>query len=226
MPRTNTPRTIATIALLAAAGTATAQISTSSIDTFDADNEGWRVGAAGTAPAFNPGTSFNGEPGFLSHFSDGGGPNGKWLMWSEESDWTGDYTDAGVTDISLWANGVSGSDTIMWLGFDGPGGWFFTPGQALSIADDWSRYEFDIEASDLIYAAGSGGTATAADTLANVTQFEIFTGPGPVSFASRGDLLRGGTSNNVIWFDNIAALPTPGTAAVLAFGGLLARRRR
>ncbi len=221
----NTTLTILTLTV--AAGTAAAQISTNSIDTFDTDNEGWRVGAAGTDPAFNPGTSFNGQPGFLSHFSDGGGPNGKFIMLNEQSDWTGDYTTAGVTDISLWANGVSGTDTIMWLGFDGPGGWFFTPGQVLSIADDWKRFEFDIEASDLIYAAASGGTGLAADTLANVTTFEIFTGPGPVSFASNGDLLRGGTSTNVIWFDNIAALPTPGSAAVLALGGtLIARRRR
>lgn len=208
------------LALVSAAALSAQAISTLSIDTFDSDNEGWRVGGAGVQPSFNGGVSFDGQPGFLSHFSDGGGPNGKWLMLSDESDWTGDYTAAGVGGVSLWADGRTGDDTVLWLGFDGPGGWFFTPGQLLVTADDWKRFDFDATADSLIYAAGSGGTGVAADTLSDVTQFEVFAGPGPVSYASRGDLLRGGTSANIIWIDNIAAQPIPEPTTLVGLAAL------
>ncbi|MEO0586389.1 MAG: PEP-CTERM sorting domain-containing protein [Planctomycetota bacterium] len=201
-------------------------ISLGSSDTFDADNEGWRVGNAGVAPSFENDTSFNGQPGFLRHFSDGGGPNGKWLMWSEESDWTGDYLSANVSGISMWLDGRTGPDTTVWIGFDGPGGWFFTPGQTLVTADDWARFDFDIAPGSLIHSEASGGTGVAADTLAAVERFEIFAGPGPVSYASRGDLLRAGTSENVIWVDNIAAVPEPAALAALGLAALVGISRR
>ncbi len=206
---------LGTVMMLSA--TASAEISLGSIDTFDSDNEGWRVGDAGVAPTFNGDNSFDGQPGFLRHFSDGGGPNGKWIMWSLESDWTGDYVDAGVTGISLWADGRTGDDLPFWLGFNGPGGWFFTPAQTITTADDWERFVFDVSPESLIYSADSGGTGNAVDTMSEVSRFEVFAGPGPVSFASRGDLLRAGNSNNVVWLDNIAAIPEPSTAVL---GGL------
>lgn len=211
---------------IALASIASANISTNSIDTFDLDNEGWRVGNAGIAPTFNAGQSFNNQPGFLRHFSDNSGSNGRWIMWSEQSDWTGDYTAAGVNQISLWADGRTGNDIQMWLGFDGPGGWFFTPGQTIFTADDWKRFEFDIAASDLIYANNSGGSQIAADTLSNVTRFEIFAGSGSVSYANRGDLLRADRSNNVIWLDNIAAVPEPSSAILLLGMAVLGLARR
>ncbi|MEO1585501.1 MAG: hypothetical protein AAFR96_13140 [Planctomycetota bacterium] len=202
------------------------QISVGSADRFEADNEGWRVGNAGVNPTFNPDPSFDGQPGFLRHFSDGAGPNGKWLMWTQQPDWTGDYLSAGVDGISLWADGRTGDDIAFWLGFDGPGGWFFTLGQTIVTADEWQRFEFDLDPNGLIYADGSGGTGNASDTLSDVSRFEIFAGFGPVTYAPRGDLLRAGTSNNVIWFDSIVAVPTPASAGVLLAGAFAACRRR
>ncbi|MEN1680665.1 MAG: PEP-CTERM sorting domain-containing protein [Planctomycetota bacterium] len=208
------------------APTAAMAVSLGSIDTFDNSSEGWAVGSNGVQPSFENGTSFDGQPGFLRHFSDGGGPNGRWIMWSEESDWTGDYLAAGVEGISLWADGRTGDDIVFWLGFDGPGGWFFTPGQTIVTDNDWEKFSFDLDPSSLIYAANSGGTQVAEDTLANVNRFEIFAGNGGVSFAGRGDLLRSAQSNNVIWFDNIAAVPEPTTAALLLLTAPLALLRR
>ncbi|MEN0110306.1 MAG: PEP-CTERM sorting domain-containing protein [Planctomycetota bacterium] len=215
-------------ALTAVSALPAAAISIGSIDTFDTDNEGWRVGNAGVQPSQQPGVSFNGQPGFLRHFSDGGGANGKWLMWTQDSDWTGNYLSAGVGSISLWADGRTGDDIVFWLGFDGPGGWHFTPGQTIVTAEDWERFEFDVTPDSLIYSAASGGTGVAADTLSSVTRFEIFAGPGPVTFAANGDLLRAGTSQNVIWFDNVAAQPIPEPASIagLATLGLVGLGRR
>ncbi len=199
-------------------------ISLGSIDTFDTDTEGWEIAGRGADPTFDPGVSFNGQPGFLTHFSDNSGQNSKWLMLSDESDWTGDYISAGVGSISLWMDGVSGdADPIVWLGFDGPGGWFFTPGQRLIIDDDWKRFEFEVTPDSLIHSAASGGTGVAADTMGAVTQFEVFAGPAPVTFKGGGDLLEGGRSTSVINLDNIAAqaVPEPTASAILLFGSLL-----
>lgn len=207
---------------------AASAVSTNSIDTFDNDSEGWVVGAAGVNPTQSNDLSFDNQPGFLSHFSDGAGPNGKWLMWSQQSDWTGDYVAAGVDKVSLWADGRTGDDTILWLGFDGPGGWFFTPGQFIVTADEFKRFEFDVAPDSLIYRSESGGTGVAADTMSDVGRFEIFTGPGPVSFKGAGDILEGGVSSNIIWMDNIAALPEPSSIVLLsgvALAALMNRRR-
>ena len=197
--------------LMAVAPYSTAMaISLGSSDTFDTDTEGWQIAGRGDNPTFDSGISFDGQPGFLTHFSDGSGPNSKWLMLSSEADWTGDYVGASVGGVSLWLDGVSGNnDPIVWLGFDGPGGWFFTPGQRLLIDDDWKRFDFEVTPGSLIHSAASGGTGVAADTMAAVSQFEVFIGPGPVSFRSNGDLLQGGSSTSVINVDNISAQPQP-----------------
>ena len=52
--------------------------------------------------------------------------------------------------------------------------------------------------------------------MAGVTRCEVFAGPGPVGYAGNGDLLRAGTSNTVVWMDNIAALPEPSSIVLLS----------
>ncbi len=217
-----------TLALVATAGVANA-ISLGSIDDFGADSEGWTVGGAGTPPTQVGDPSFDGQPGFLRHFSDGGGPNGKWLTWSEQADWTGDYLAAGVSALSLWADGRTGEDVPLWVAFDGPGGWFVSASQTIATADDWERYEFDLTEAGLTHVAASGGTGVYADTLGDVTRFELLAGPGPIDYAIRGDLLRAGNSTHVIWLDNLKAIPEPATAALatlLLATTLSARRAR
>lgn len=217
--------TSAAVAIAAAFG-AHAQISTNSIDTFAASNEGWRVGNAGVNPTAEGGTSFDGDPGFLRHFSDNNRANSRFIMWTEDSDWTGNYIDAGVTGISLWADGRAGDDLPFWLAFDGDGGWFHTPAQTIITAEGWTRFDFALTPESLIHVGASGGTGIASDTLSDVTRFEIFAGPGSVAYASRGDILRADRSENVVWFDNIAAVPTPGTVGLAGVAALAAAARR
>jgi hypothetical protein len=84
-------------------------ISLSSQDTFAATNGSWSIGGAGVQPTQVSGSGADGQSGYLTHFSDGGSSNGKWLMWNDQPQWLGNYTSAGVTGISLWANVTTGS---------------------------------------------------------------------------------------------------------------------
>ena len=204
-------------------------ITLGSLDTFDSSNEGWRIGGAGAQPAQQSGLSFNGQPGFLSHFSDGVLANGRWLMWTTESDWTGDYASAGVRALSFWADNRSGDPLAMRVALLGPGGFFYS--NALTITnstggDDWGRLVFDLEAANFDYAPGSGGSQQFADTLANVSRFEILGGDGTPTYQSRGQLLRADTSVNTVWIDNVAAIPEPSVGALACLAGGLALLRR
>lgn len=207
-------------------------ISLSSLDGFSATSEGWKIGNLGVQPVRNAGNSFDGQPGFLTHFSDGGGANGKWLMWSDESDWLGNYTAAGVTGISFLADNQAGTALSLRIAFDGPGGWFFSG--ALTITDstggaDWTPLSYTLSPGAFTHAGGSGGTGNFADTLSGVTRFEILGGAGAITYRSNGDIIDAGTSTNTVGIDTIAAVPEP-TALGLLLGGsclcAMIRRRR
>jgi hypothetical protein len=206
-------------------------ISTSSLDTFAATNEGWQIGGAGVQPTQVSGTGPDSQIGYLSHFSDGGASNGKWLMWNDQTRWQGDYTAAGVTGISLAANVSAGSSPVsMRIAFDGPGGWFTSA--PVSVGGGWNTYSFSLTPAGFTHVAAGGGTGTFADTMAGVTRFEVLSGIGAVGYRSGGDIVQAGNSTNTILIDNIAAVPEPSAlplvaaGSVAAMGGLVRRRRR
>jgi hypothetical protein len=190
-------------------------ITTSSLDTFAASNEGWQIGGAGAQPAHVASAGPDSQIGYLSHFSDGSSANGKWLMWNDQSKWLGNYTSAGVTGINLWANVNAGTAPVsMRIAFDGPGGWFYSAAQ--NVGTGWSEYSFLLAATNFTYATSSGGTTNFSSTMSGVTRFEILAGGGSVTYRSGGDLLQAGTSVNTILVDNIGAVPEPSTYALLA----------
>ena len=199
-------------------------VSITSVDRFATDNEAWRIGGAGVQPARVALAGLDGQIGYLSHSSDGSGSSGKWLMWTEQSDWTGNYSTAGITEISLEAKVSSGTSPVnLRVAFDGSGGWFYS--SILSIGANWDTYRFSLDPSNFTYAIGSGGTGSFAATLSSVSRFEILAGSGSVAYRGGGDLLEAGTSVNTIQFDNIRAIPEPATGSLLLLGVLLAGRR-
>jgi len=206
-------------------------ISTSSLDTFAATNEGWQIGGAGVQPTQVSGSGPDSQIGYLSHFSDGGGSQGKWLMWNDQTRWQGDYTAAGVTGISLAANVSSGSSPVsMRIAFDGPGGWFTS--SPVSVSGGWNTYSFSLTQAGFAHVAAGGGTGTFADTMAAVTRFEVLSGTGAVGYRASADIVQAGNSTNTILIDNIAAVPEPSALALMAagsvaaMGGLIRRRSR
>lgn len=206
-----------------------ALITTSSLDDFSTSTEGWRIGSAGIQPARIAAAGPDSQIGYLSHLSDGGGANGKWLMWSDNGKWQGDYLSAGVSGISLWANVSAGSSPVsMRIAFDGPGGWFASSAQ--SVVAGWASYAFTLSPDNFTYISASGGTGLFSNTLAGVTRFEILAGGGSVSYRSGGDIVQAGNSVNTILVDNIGAVPEPSTYALLLMTGAgalwWARRRR
>lgn len=203
--------------MLAAPPSARALISTSSLDDFSTSTEGWQIGGSGLEPARIAAQGPDAQVGYLSHFSDGDGPNGKWLMWSDQTEWQGNYLSAGVTAINLWANVSAGSSPVgMRIAFDGPGGWFYSGVQ--SVGTGWSSYSFVLEAGNFSYTTGSGGSAVFTDTLGGVTRFEILAGSAGVGYKPAGDIVQAGASVNTILIDNIGAVPEPSTYALLLLG--------
>ena len=194
-------------------------ISLSSLDTFATSNEGWKIGGAGVQPTQVSGLGPDSQMGYLSHFSDGGGANGKWLMWNDGADWQGNYIAAGVTGISLAANVSSGvSPVSMRIAFDGPGGWFHS--SPVSVGAGWNTYSFSLIPSNFTHVSAGGGSGAFSDTMASVTRFEVFSGADAVSHKASGDILQAGTSTNTILIDNIAAIPEPSTYALLLIAGV------
>ena len=204
------------LALSVAISSASATITLSSRVDFALTYEGWSIGSGGVQPTRIASTGPDEDVGYISHYSDGGGANGKWLMWSDDTKWQGDYTAAGVTAISLHAN-LTGSTTPanFRLAFNGPGGWFYSTSQ--SVVAGWNSYTFNLLAENFTFATGSPGDQSFANTLTDVTRFEILAGPGGVSYASNGNLLRAGTSVHTVALDDIRAVPEPTTFGLVCF---------
>lgn len=206
----------ATFGLAVAVSAPARAISLSSQDTFAATNGGWSIGGAGAQPTQVSGSGADGQSGYLTHFSDGSSSNGKWLMWNDQPQWLGNYTSAGVTGISLWANVTTGSaPASLRIAFAGPGGWFASAPQSASAG--WSPFTYNLTAGNFSYVAGSGGSGTFADTLASVTRFEVLAGSGGVGYRAGGNLVQAGVSTNTIQIDTISAVPEPAGIGLAAF---------
>ncbi len=136
-------------------------------------------------------------------------------MWNDSTgsqDWLGDYTAAGVSAISFWANNQTGADRNFWISFEGPGGDFVTEAIVLPGNGQWTQYTVDL--SSLSYFSGSGGTGNLSDTLGNVSRVAMLaddsSGVG-LNINNNLGIVRPGTSVSEIWIDNIEAVPEPAT---------------
>lgn len=207
-----------------------AVISVNSINSFDTDAQAWVRPNSSEAPTFTADNGFDGQPGHLINRSTANRPGNRWTMWNTSSTWTGDYLDAGVASISLWADNRSGvgSSVPLRLAFNGPGGWFITDSVAVTdsiLGNEWTRYNFDI--TSLTHVAQ--GTGIANDTLADVTAFQMLVAATiPSRIGGRGFIQADNVPSTDLRFDNIAAnaIPEPSSAILASLAGMLACSRR
>ncbi|MFN3191364.1 MAG: PEP-CTERM sorting domain-containing protein [Aureliella sp.] len=220
---------------------ALAEITLSSTDEFETGVEGWTKGASASLPPEWLGTpGWNGENGYLRSQSDGSGNSGRQLLWTEDSDWIGNYLSPSngpaVGGIEYWADNRSGTQTDLQLrlAFDGAGGWFVSEPILLRDSDpnanEWTKHRFDFASSNFEWIGASGGTGVFTDTLSSVTRLELLHSPGLPEFRSRGDLLRGPAVASDLRLDGFrafAAVPEPSTFGLGTLGliGYCVRRR-
>lgn len=199
------------------------------IDTFeDGTTQNWTAGGGpfGQVPPVPPANIPTGGPAglddnYLQVTSQGGdGAGSRLVAMNVLGQWSGDYTAAGITLISMDLINLSQSDLEIRLYLENPipnpptddavTNAFFLP-----AGGGWMHATFDVSAGGLTVLNGS-----AANLLSNVTVLRIMHNPAagfpPPSIAA------------VLGVDNITAIPEPSTVflSALGLGMLLLRTHR
>lgn len=215
-------------ALAAAALSASASaITLGQVDDFqDGTTQNWGAGDTfPNAPANSPDAGPTGAGDhalIISTNGSGFGPGSK-LVALNSAQWTGDFTAAGVTGITVDLNNPNNVPLNVRLAVRGSGGDFVTPDVVVPAGTGvWNNFAFSLAEAALIHAGGANNPSA---TLGNVTQLRLLHNP----VAS----IRGATVGAAAPFaaflqaDNITATPEPATLGLMALAGLcLARRRR
>jgi hypothetical protein len=214
-------------AALLAVGLATpvrAELMVGQVDTFeDGTTQGWTAGGLLGVPPNPPANIATGGPAgagdsFLQITAVGGSGPGSRLSAFNLTQWAGDYTAAGITEIRMDVRNFGPADASLRLLLADPAGGppsniaitqaIFVPG-----GGDWTSVTFAIDAASLIPILGSAATA-----LSSATELRIFHNPAP-DFS--GPPNGPPAVNVVLGVDNIRAVPEP-AAMLLMVVGLLA----
>jgi len=220
-------------------GTAGA-ISVAQIDDFeDGTLQGWQMGLSSVTTSFMTNISDGGPAGvgdsYLEVTSDSSVSfGGSRLTFFNRSQWTGDYTAAGITAIAMDLKNFNPSEALnMRLAINGgfgPSnsmtGGVFTSAASISLdsGSGWTRAVFSLLPDDLIAISGGiGGNTTGNDvqaTLANVLELRLLNSATPDWSGHRATATLG--------VDNIHAVPLPPALALFGSGlvVLLATRRK
>lgn len=194
-------------------------IDLSLINTFEGgDDGGWMEGL----PSPNPpgiiplGGPDGGTDAFLRNISSGSfGAGGRMVMFNL-SDWTGDYLAAGVNGISMFARAVpTGAPLNLRLALGDGDSWYATDAFALPNDNVWRPYSFSLAPGDLINVDGTNDAET---VLANVIELRILSSADPDFI---GDVV-----DATLDVDDVAAVPEPAAAVLLAGAALVLIRRQ
>jgi hypothetical protein len=184
--------------------------------------QGWTNGrAADPVNLASGGPLGSGDNFLLVSASGGGGAGSRLIVYNSLSQWTGNFTVAGVTSLEMdLRNSLNQSPLSIRLALEEASGSRFATSQAFTLAAGtaWQHAKFDLLASNFTSVSGSTPAATA---LTRVTQFRILYSTTPS--------YMGASFSGSFAVDNIRAVPEPAAgfvSCIAAVGLLLARRRR
>lgn len=191
--------------LLQAAGTAQA-VQPGQVDDFSGPSpDGWSSGVAHPAPpvAVASGGPAGGGDSFLQLTALGGAGPGSRLVAFFGTQWTGNYTAAGITALQLDANNLGPEDLALRLSLSGSAGSAVsTVGVLLPAGSGWTRLTLPLLPASL----------TGQNVLDDVTGLRLF--------HATTDRFPGQAVVATLGIDNVTAVPEPG-AALLLCGGLV-----
>jgi hypothetical protein len=148
----------------------------------------------------------------------GGGPGSRLVTYNRGSQWTGNFSAAGVTAVSMDLKNFGSSPLSMRIGLEGPNSTWYVSSQPFTLAADnaWHTATFPLTIAGMTNA---GGSATLGSVLGQVSEFRILDNP---SVDYHGALI-----SSSFGVDNVRAVPEPASAAVLAAAllPLMGRRR-
>lgn len=184
-----------------------AQIASDFINDFEDDTtQGWING--GTSP--NPPTNIpSGGPdgiddNYLEEISSGGsGEGSRLIVFNVNPEWQGDYTGAGVNQISFYAKNGHTTDLYLRIGFSGGVGSKMVTTNAVflpSSQTDWIFITIPINAADFTM---TNGPNTPGEVLLNVNGIRIFSNPN-ISYV--GEAIEGTMHLDNIITENILSI--------------------
>ena len=224
-----TAHTTILLCLLLLQSGATRAISIGQIDSFgDGTLQDWRMGIPAVTNSHMTNIADGGPAGtgdnFLQVFADGTSVSGGRLTFFNRLQWTGDYTAAGISAITMDLKNFSSSEALNLRlainGGFGPSfnmtGGVFATSASISLDSDsgWTRAVFSLLPGDLIAVSGSpGGNATGNNvqaTLANVLELRLLNSATPD--------WNGLPVVATLGIDNIHAVPLPPALALFGSG--------
>ncbi|MEM9236822.1 MAG: hypothetical protein AAGB14_08590 [Verrucomicrobiota bacterium] len=212
----------ATFSLLAASTLSVQAVSLLQVETFDSPT-GWTSGNPNpNPPQINPvaGPGGIGDPGLLVSSSVGSSAGSR-LVTFNTTDWTGNYSGAGVTALSMDLRNTGSDDLFVRIAVNGPGGWFVTDSQEVGSGLGYATFLFDITPVSLSPAQDrSSPLGNDVDaTLASVTQARIL-------HNATGGLAIGAVANAELRIDNITAVPEPKVPVLVGLALLFCIKRK
>lgn len=189
------------------------------VDNFqNGTTHGWTEGPSSpNQPAnISTGGPGGGSDRYLRNASNGGLSAGGRMVMFNTGQWTGDYTEAGITRLEADMINLGSTTLRMRIALAGNFSYFAsTAPVVLAPGSGWQKVSFELDPAGLTRVSGSDSLAT---VLGDVGELRILSS---VSATYIGDVLTG-----TLGMDNLTAVPEPASALLLALGGWLGLHRR